>query len=111
MVCNVSVLLPIPGSPPSNTIEPGTNPPPSTRLSSPSRMSMRGSSLADMLRSGSGREPPELRPRLTDEAADAADAWPAVSAATRISLNVFHWPQLGHLPIHLADSCPQLEHT
>lgn len=28
-----------------------------------------------------------------------------------ISLNVFHWPQLGHLPIHLADSCPQLLHT
>ena len=28
-----------------------------------------------------------------------------------ISLNVFHWPQLGHLPIHLADSCPQLLQT
>ena len=34
-----------------------------------------------------------------------------VSAAMRISLNVFHCPQLGHLPIHLADSCPQLLHT
>jgi len=30
---------------------------------------------------------------------------------TFISLNVFHWPQAGHLPIHLGDSCPQLEQT
>jgi len=34
-----------------------------------------------------------------------------VSAETRISLKVFHCPQLGHLPIHLGLSCPQLEQT
>ena len=34
-----------------------------------------------------------------------------VSLAIRISLNVFHWPQLGHFPIHFVDSCPQLLHT
>jgi hypothetical protein len=34
-----------------------------------------------------------------------------VSAAIFISLNVFHCPQEGHLPIHLGDSCPQFEHT
>ena len=33
--CNSSVDLPMPGSPPSSTIEPGTMPPPSTRSSSP----------------------------------------------------------------------------
>ena len=34
-----------------------------------------------------------------------------VSAAMRISLKVFHCPQLGHLPIHLGESCPQLLQT
>ena len=34
----------VPGSPPSSTILPGTKPPPNTRLSSPSCISMRGSS-------------------------------------------------------------------
>src|SRR5574344_1831840 len=29
----------------------------------------------------------------------------------RISLKVFHCPQLGHFPIHLDDSCPQLLQT
>ena len=38
------VLLPIPGSPPNRTILPGTKPPPNTRFSSLSCMSMRGSS-------------------------------------------------------------------
>jgi hypothetical protein len=33
------------------------------------------------------------------------------SAATRISLNVFHCPHDGHFPIHFGDSWPQLEHT
>ena len=33
--CSSSVLLPMPGSPPSNVTEPGTTPPPSTRSSSP----------------------------------------------------------------------------
>ena len=28
-----------------------------------------------------------------------------------ISLNVFHSPQFGHLPIHFVDSCPQLLQT
>jgi hypothetical protein len=31
--------------------------------------------------------------------------------ATLISLNVFHCPHAGHLPIHFGDSWPQLEHT
>ena len=32
-------------------------------------------------------------------------------AATLISRKVFHCPQLGHLPIHFVDSCPQLSQT
>ena len=43
-------------------------------------------------------------------AADRAAICP-VSADILSSLNVFQCPQLGHLPIHFADSCPQSEHT
>ena len=46
----------------------------------------------------------------TDWAAERA-AFVPVSEETLISLNVFHCPHAGHLPIHFADSCPQLEHT
>jgi hypothetical protein len=46
----------------------------------------------------------------TDWAAERA-AFVPVSAETLISLYVFHCPHAGHLPIHFADSCPQLEHT
>src|SRR4051794_5010823 len=42
----VSVDLPMPGEPPSSTIEPGTRPPPSTRSSSPSPVRRRGTSAA-----------------------------------------------------------------
>ena len=34
-----------------------------------------------------------------------------VSDPTRISLKVFHCPQLGHFPNHFALSCPQWEQT
>ncbi len=110
IVCRVSVLLPIPGSPPSSTIEPGTSPPPSTLFSSSSRVSILGSSfeLISLRNSGRFLLPPTV-PR-TDTAADRAAIEP-VSADIFISLNVFQRPQLGHLPIHLADSCPQWSHT
>ena len=42
--CNISVDLPMPGSPPNSTTPPGTEPPPSTRFSSLSPMSRRGNS-------------------------------------------------------------------
>jgi hypothetical protein len=44
-----------------------------------------------------------------DAAADVATCCRV--SATRISLNVFHLPQAGHLPIHLGDSCPQFSQT
>ena len=51
--CNINVDLPMPGSPPSKTTPPGTEPPPSTRLSSLSPMSRRGNS--ETLTSTNGR--------------------------------------------------------
>ena len=120
MVCSVSVLLPIPGSPPNKVILPCTIPPPSTRFSSSSCISIRGSSWAEISRSFMGwaapseaRTPPNIvaaPPCLIVMPAFRA-AWVPVSPAIRISLKVFHCPQLGHLPIHLADSCPQLLQT
>jgi hypothetical protein len=71
-------------------------------------MSMRGSSCDDISFSRSTLFWRSCRP--ADAAADVATACFRVSA-TFISLNVFHWPQLGHLPIHLAYSCPQFSQT
>ena len=107
MVCRVSVDLPMPGSPPKRMMEPGTNPPPRTRFSSPSSMSMRGSSLAEMSRRRSTLA--ALLPLADMVPADLPGRVGAV--LTLISLNVFHRPQAGHLPIHLADSCPQFSQT
>ena len=42
-ICSSRVDLPMPGSPPTRTIEPGTIPPPSTRANSPMGMVMRDS--------------------------------------------------------------------
>ena len=107
-VCNVSVLLPMPGSPPSSTMLPATSPPPSTLFSSLSCMSMRGSSCEGMSLSFTGRlllVAEWLWLNRLPEALSCDDV------PMCISLNVFHCPQLGHLPIHFVDSCPQLLQT
>lgn len=46
--CNNSVLLPIPGSPPTSTALPGTSPPPSVRSNSPIPVGMRGTSSGEI---------------------------------------------------------------
>ena len=109
MVCSTRVLLPIPGSPPSSTMEPRTSPPPSTRFNSSSCRSMRGSSLACTFEMGMGVFLAEEA--LPTPPAACRRAPLATTGATRISLKVFHCPQLGHLPIHFTDSCPQLSQT
>ena len=58
-----SVLLPMPGSPPSSTSEPGTTPPPSTRSSSAMPVSRRDSESALTSASGTGRLVVPERPR------------------------------------------------
>ncbi len=45
--CSINVDLPMPGSPPNSTIEPGTMPPPSTRANSVMLNGQRSSFSAD----------------------------------------------------------------
>ena len=104
-VCNTRVDLPMPGSPPNKTNEPGTMPPPSTRFSSSSCMSRRASSVPAMSDRGRGRFCLPLD-------ADAKDVCrTVVSCRITSSTNEFHAPHEGHLPTHLGESCPQLVHT
>jgi diguanylate cyclase (GGDEF)-like protein len=49
-----NVLLPMPGSPPTRTAEPGTMPPPRMRSNSPVPVAMRGTSSRSMSASGEG---------------------------------------------------------
>ena len=105
-VCSDSVLLPMPGSPPSSVSDPFTSPPPNTLLSSSSSISIRGSSVLEMsFMFSAERVWGQTRPFVLNE--DSLDG----PAATLNSLNEFHSPHCGHLPIHLGDSCPQLLQT
>lgn len=113
--------LPMPGSPPSRVMLPGTIPPPSTRFSS-SSISIDTSGLlihsrnilqihrlgirVGVLPTKHGSSPATLM--VIPALLAACDP---ESAAMRISLKVFHCPQLGHLPIHSALSRPQLLQT
>ena len=95
------VDLPMPGSPPISTNEPGTRPPPSTLLSSADGIVMRGASFASIWLTGLGFSAVAPR-RLVVNVLDG----PAV---TRSSTMVFHSPHTGHLPAHLGESAPHDE--
>src|SRR5262249_16598541 len=93
---NSSVDLPIPGSPPSSTKEPGTTPPPSTRSSSLISVQRRISEEVTTSESRTGRE-----------SALALAEPPCDSGRTISSTSEFQFPQSGHLPSHLAAWKPQ----
>ena len=101
-ICSIKVDLPIPGAPPTNTREPFTAPPPSTRSSSPIPVAKRSSSVVSTSFMGRGRlmatpvaEPPFTGPdRLA-------------GFSTGCSTMVFHALQAGHCPAHLGSSLPQ----
>ena len=95
------VLLPMPGSPPTSTTEPGTTPPPSTKSNSPRPVGQRVVS-------------PDSTSRRRTGAAAAARCGGAPSrrrsARTRAagsSASVFHAPHAGHCPCQRGDSLPQ----
>ena len=93
---DASVLLPIPGAPPSSTSEPGTSPPPSTRSSSPIPVSSRALRSALIARSGIGfAAGPDAR----------GPAPPRAGFAARAS-SVFQAPQPGHWPVQASAVLP-----
>ena len=96
--CSSSVDLPIPGSPPTNTREPGTIPPPSTWSSSDIPVEIRPSESASMPFRVTGSRTSLALLRLLP---------PLVFGAAGSSANVFHSRQAGHWPDHIADSYPQ----
>src|ERR671920_770794 len=107
MTWSKSVLFPTPGSPPTRTMEPGTIPPPNTRLSSPTPASI-------------------LPPPSTTGTSLRASVFPAPLAFCRVarsanpttffasrtsSTKVLHSPQSGQRPSHFGAWCPQFEQT
>src|SRR6478672_1559900 len=99
------VLLPIPGSPLISVSEPGTTPPPSTRLNSLPGTTSRGNSSALTWGRATGLSASE-RSSAAVRLTAAADPPPTV-----ISLYVFHSPQSGQRPCHLGDSLPHCWQT
>ena len=101
-LCNSRVLFPIPGSPPTRTREPGTNPPPNTRSNSLYPLVIRSKSFSwsdeigsDNLRNGSSElEILSLLRLLSEE--------------VRSSTIEFQSPQLEHLPKNCRVCAPQL---
>ena len=81
--------MPMPGSPPMRSAEPGTMPPPVTRSSSASPVGMRAirSVLLVSVSSATAR-PFEARARPE----------PGAAATSASSISVFHSPQATHLP-------------
>src|SRR5215468_3744443 len=97
-----SVDLPMPGSPPMSSAEPGTTPPPVTRSSSASPVGMRatlGALSANVSR---------VTARLLEARAKPEPGGTGTSAS---SLSVFHAPQAAHLPAQREAAAPQFWHT
>ena len=93
-----SVDLPIPGSPPTRTREPGTSPPPRTRSSSAMPVARRGTSDSPMSVSATG-------------VAASVGTWglrPARGVSrTTVSTRLFHAPQARHWPSQRRKASPQ----
>jgi len=92
--CSASVDLPIPGSPPISMTDPGTTPPPHTRLNSP---------IPVLIRSTAPKATP-------DRGMTSAAGAEAASTGASASMMVFHSPQEGHFPCHFGESAPQAVH-
>src|ERR1700759_2624616 len=95
------VDLPIPGSPPISSAEPGTRPPPVTRSNSAMPVTRRGGGASSDLRSSSANlRPFSRRPALLP-----------MGGAAPSSVMVFQPLQASHLPDHLEVAAPQVWQT
>ena len=107
ITCKRSVLFPTPGSPPTRTMEPGTIPPPSTRLSSPTPASI----LPPPSTTGTSLKA-SVFPAALAFCLVARSAKPTTFFASRTSsTKVLHSPQSGQRPSHFGAWCPQFEQT
>ena len=88
--CSISVLLPMPGSPPTSTTLAGTSPPPSTRSSSAMPVSARGGGVALPCN-------PTKATRLPAPARPAGPGRASLVSSTM----VFHSPHASQRPAHL----------
>src|SRR6185437_4267073 len=95
--CRMMVDLPMPGSPPTNSADPGTSPPPVTRSNSAMPVGRRWGAASSVFRSSRVI----LRP-LTRRAAPEPRG-----GAMPSSVMVFQPPQASHLPDHFAWVAPQ----
>ena len=94
--CSSSVDLPMPGSPPISTSDPGTTPPPSTRSNSSMPVVRRGRRRrCRCLRTAAARRRPRGVPRPALAAAAPA---PAVGGTARSSTSEFHASHSGAAP-------------
>src|SRR5690242_14515471 len=91
------VDLPMPGSPPTNSAEPGTKPPPVTRSNSAMPVGRRWGGASSVFRSSRLI----LRPLILLLAPEPK------GGAMPSSVMVFHPPHASHLPDHLAWVAPQ----
>ena len=99
--CNSSVDFPIPGSPPINTNDPGTIPPPNTRFNSESTALILTSSDVSISCSA-------FAFTVFNRDDSCRHSFLLFSSFTSTSsTNVFQDPHDGHFPSHLAASCPQ----
>src|SRR5580700_3312572 len=99
--CRMMVDLPMPGSPPINSAEPGTRPPPVTRSNSAMPVTRRGGGASSDFRSSSANLRPFSRlPALLP-----------MGGAAPSSVIVFQPPQASHLPDHLEVAEPQVWQT
>ncbi len=102
--CSSRVDLPMPGSPPINSAEPGTKPPPVTRSNSLLPLTKRGAAcdlpFRPVKRSDEAPMPPARVPPLP-----ASE--PGRGFSTSSSTRVFQSLQASHLPDHLLETAPQ----
>src|SRR6266478_1516007 len=98
-----SVDLPMPGSPPTSSTEPRTNPPPVTRSNSAIPEGRRGASkLFPVNVSSANRRPLRL---------ERIETGIVVAPVVSSSASVFHSPQDSHLPCQRLYAAPQFWQT
>src|SRR5688572_18097495 len=103
VACVSSVDFPMPGSPPTRSTEPRTNPPPVTRSSSTMPEDRRGASWLLPVSDSSAN----VRPLRLDRIDTGIEVAPVVSS----SASVFHSPQESHLPCQRLYAAPQFWQT